>query len=499
MSTYNEFIERVKDIHYIRTVLSLLEWDQQTYMPPQGFKDRSLQLAALSFVEHEKITSKGLGALLEELQKPAIFDSMSPEQQTNVREVAWEHHRASAVPGELVREIAKTSSEGFRYWTIAKKKSDFNTFLPYLEKLLDLRKQEAEHIGYDDQPYDALIETFEPGMTTKRIDTLFTGLKGKLIPIVNKIIASGIEPDIGIVEQGYSIEIQRGFNRELAGNIGYDFERGRIDEAIHPFTAGSNNDTRITTRYMDHDIRPALFATIHECGHAIYEQGYLDRHLGTPMAEYVSFGIHESQSRMWENYVGRSLPFWKHFYPRLQQTFPKQLDGSKVEDYYAAINDVRPSLIRVEADEVTYNLHIILRFEMEQLLSSGKLEARDAPQAWNERIDKFFGLEVPDDAHGVLQDVHWSSGGFGYFPSYALGNLYAAQFFKKAREDMPDLYSDFETGQFDAFLKWLRENIHNKGKLHKAGELVKVVTGKNLDPDIFIEYLNEKFGKLYGF
>jgi carboxypeptidase Taq len=499
MSAYNEFIDITKDIHYISSVLSLLEWDQQVMMPPEGFRDRGQQLAAISALEHEKLTSKKLASLLEELQKPANWDSLSPEQQVNVREVAREHTRAASQPLDLIRDLAKASSEGFKVWENAKKKSDFPKFLPCLEKLLELKKRQAECIGYKEIAYDALIEDFEPGMTTKRINSIFSGLKVKLIPMVTRIVDSGIQPNLGVVQQPFSVNIQKTFNHDLAEAIGYDFQRGRIDIATHPFTAGSNNDTRITTRYFDDDIRPSVFATIHEVGHAIYEQGYLPEHMGTPMGEYVSFGIHESQSRLWENCVGRSLPFWRHFYPGLQSVFPSQFNGHDVEAFHAAINDVRPSLVRVEADEVTYGLHIILRFEIEQLLISGELEARDSPQAWNERIEKFFGLEVPDDANGVLQDVHWSSGGFGYFPSYSLGNMYAAQFMDKAEKDMPDLYSQFEQGKFDQFLGWLRENIHHKGKFYNAEELVEDVTGQKLDPDVFVAYLNKKFGKLYGF
>lgn len=495
---YTEFIDLVKKINDLGAIEQLLEWDQQTYMPVQGVKDRSLQLSTLSTIIHETLTSKKMETLLQELQKPKIQEDLSDKQKANVREMEWEYHRASAVPSDLVKELSKTKSESFQKWGKARKDSDFSLFAPWLEKIVELKRKEAEAIGYEDRMYDALLDGFEPGFKSSQVEALFSRLRDKLVSIVSKIAEKGHRPDISLVTCGFPLEKQKEFNKELAKAIGYDFERGRIDEALHPFTIGSLHDTRITTRYHENDLRPALFATIHEGGHALYEQGYLDEHYGTPMAQPVSFGIHESQSRMWENFIGRGLPFWEFYFPTLKKVFPKQFEGRSMEDFHAAINDVHPSFIRVEADEVTYNLHILLRFEIESAIFSGSLEAKDTPQVWNEKIEKFFNLEVPNDAIGVLQDIHWCQGYFGYFPTYTLGNLYGAQFYKKVKQDIPDLDSHIIDGNFSELLEWLRKNIHQKGRLLRADDLVKEVTGKSLDEDIFIDYINNKFRKLYG-
>lgn len=496
---YNDFINIVKTINDLRAVELLLEWDQQTFMPVQGVKDRSLQLSTISSLIHEKLTSKKLNRLLIELQKIKNMEKLTLEQNANVREVSWEYHRASAVPAELVKEISKAKSESFQEWGKARSKSDFKIFEPWLAKIIELKKKEAEAIGYEKCLYDAMLDGFEPGFRSSEVETLFSGLRNKLVRIVSKVVKNGERPDISFITSGFSIQKQKKFNMKLAKEIGFDFEKGRLDEALHPFTIGSLHDTRITTRYDKNDIRPALFATIHEGGHAMYEQGYLDEHYGTPMAQPVSFGIHESQSRMWENMIGRSLPFWKYYYPKLQKVFPKQLGKRSVGAFYAAINDVHSSFIRVEADEATYNLHILLRFELENAIFSDKLEAKETPQVWNEKVRKFFKLDVPDDSKGVLQDIHWSQGYFGYFPTYTLGNLYAAQFYKQANKDIPNLVEQIENGNFSILLDWLRKNIHQKGKLLRADELVKDVTGKPLDENIFIKYLRDKYKSLYQF
>ncbi len=497
--TYDEFIAEIKDIYNLKGIERILWWDQQTYMPPKGGLDRSLEMATLSTTIHSRMTSEKMGKYLDDLQRESVYEDLTPEEQTNVRETAWEYHRAVAVPPELVKELAKTKTGATQDWAKAREKKDWSIFKPHVEKLLDLKKQEAEFIGYEDRMYDALMDAFEPGMKSSQVETLFARFRDKLVPIVERIVDTGIRPDTSIVTAGYRISDQERFNEMLLPLIGFDMERGRLDATTHPFTSGTLHDTRLTTRYNPDDLRPAIFATIHEAGHGLYQQGHLDDHYGTPMGVAISLGIHESQSRSWENMIGRSLPFWKFFYPKLVEAFPKQFEGRTVEDFYAAINDVAPSLIRVEADEVTYNLHILLRFEIEMALFSGEIDANDAPQAWNERVDKFLGLDVPDDSQGVLQDIHWSMGAFGYFPTYTLGNLYAAQFFEMALKDMPDMYTSFENGDFSGFLDWTRRNIHEKGKLHRAEGLCREITGNPLDEDHFISYLNGKFGPLYGF
>ena len=495
---YQDFISLVRDINNLRAIEGMLGWDEKTYMPPRGIEDRSHQMAVISSVIHEKLTSAAMKEHLEELNSPAMAATLNPHEATNVREMGWEYHRAASVPKELVTDLAKTRSLASQAWVEARKRSDFSHFHPYLVRLVDLRMRFAEAIGYDDQPYDALLDEFEPGLRTRDVAVTFSRLRDKLVPLVSAVIDSGIRPDPSIFGQEYPVEGQKEFNHLIAGKLGYDFQCGRIDESAHPFTTGTVHDTRFTTNYRPDNMSFALFATIHETGHALYCQGVPEEHYGTPMGDAVSMAIHESQSRMWENMVGRSREFWAHFYPFLQRQFPAQLDKVGVEAFHAAVNDVHPSLIRVQADEATYNLHILLRFEMEHAIFDGSLDPKDTPSVWNEKMDRYLSIEVPDDASGVLQDIHWSLGYFGYFPTYTLGNLCAAQFFHRAEKDIPDLWHHIEQGETGLLLSWLREKIHSRGRMLRANDLIREVTGSALDEDLFISYLKTKFAALYG-
>ena len=498
MKAYADFIELVKEYYDVSSVEMLLDWDQETYMPPEGVKDRSLQLATLSKVAHEMLTSDRMASLIKELGTAAVHDALTTEQQANVRRAEWEYHRAAAIPSSFVKEMAKKKSEAFHQWTKSRAKSDFASFAPYLFKLVEMKKQEAEYIGYEDRPYDALLDGYERGLKVSKLEPLFSELANGLSSMVGRIRDSGTEPDTSFITCGYPIEDQKKFCRRLTDFISFNYERGRMDEAPHPFAAGTLHDTRIPVRYYPEDPRPAFFSALHEGGHALYEQGFIEEHYGTPMGQAVSLGIHESQSRLVENIIGRSLPFWKHWYPALADTFPKQLEGRSVEEWYAAVNDVRPSLIRVESDEVTYNLHIIIRFELEDAIFSGKLDPKDAPQAWDEHMEKYLGVKVPDSANGILQDIHWSQAYFGYFPTYTLGNLYSAQFYDTMKKDMPDMDQQLERGEFAPTLQWLRDNIHKKGGMYEAEELVEEVTGEPPSHEPFMAYLENKFGGLYG-
>jgi len=497
--TYSDFLELTKEIRILAQVDHILGWDQQIMMPPGAIKAREPQLTLMSTIIHQKMTSERLGGLIKELRKPEAQETLSPEQKAIVYEIGRDHEKAKAVPTELVKKLAKTGALAFEEWVKAKKDNDFPRFEPWVIKMVDLKKEEAEYIGYEDSPYDALMDEFEPGLTSREVTQLFGDLRAGLVPLVTKIIESGQRPDTSFLTCGFEIEQQKQFNTQLAKDLNYNFDWGRLDEAPHPFTTGNMYDTRITTRYKEEDLRPAMMATIHEVGHALYEQGFKDEHYMTPMAKNVSLGIHESQSRTWENIIGRSEPFLNNYFPKLQSAFPQQFAGRSANDMYRAVNDVRPSLIRVEADEITYNLHILLRFEIESALFTEEIDAKDAPQVWNEKMDKYLQVEVPDDARGVLQDVHWSYGYFGYFPTYTLGNLYGVQFFRKAEEDLGGVYNLVEQGEFGKILEWYREKIHRKGRLLKAKDLVVDVTGKPLSIEPFIEYLNGKFGALYGF
>ena len=496
--TYDRFIRYIRELWDLRAIDKFLWWDQQTYMPPEGSKDRSLQRATLATVIHERLTSEPMARFIEELSRPSVQETMTDEQRANVREMAWEYSRAASVPPELVRELARTCSRATGEWARARERSDWSIFRPHVERIIELKMREAEAIGYEDRPYDALLDGYEPGMRSREVEALFSRLRKGLVTLLRRIVDSEIRPDTAIVTQRFPVEAQMRFNEMVIRAIGFDLDRGRLDVTTHPFTSGTLHDTRITTRYCEGDIRPALFATIHEAGHALYQQGTLEEHYGTPMGTTVSLGIHESQSRSWENLVGRGIHFWRFFFPRLAEIFPSQMEGHTVEEMYAAVNDVAPSLIRVEADEVTYNLHILLRFEIEMDLFGGKLDVGDAPDVWNEHMEEVLGLTVPDDAHGVLQDIHWSIGAFGYFPTYTLGNLYAAQFYRAAREEVPDMEEAFVRGDFGPFLEWSRRNIHRRGRLYRAPDLCRVVTGGPLDESVFLEYLERKFGPLYG-
>lgn len=498
MKAYNDFIELVQEIHNYEIIGRLLGWDQEVLMPPNGIKDRAPLREMISGVVHSKTTSKKMEELLNELNKPEVFESLTAEQKANVRDIKKEFDRSKSIPEEHVKEVSKLSSMAVPEWVKAKEKNDFSIFQPFLEKMVELKKKEAEYIGYKNKPYDALMDQFEPGLTHKEVVPLFADLRTKLVPIVANIIDSGYRPDYDFLVGDYPVEAQRSFNNQLAADLGFDFDGGRLDESAHPFTTGSLRDVRITTRYRD-DLRVGIQGTIHETGHALYEMGFLDEHYGTPMAQAASLGIHESQSRWWENLIGRSLPFWTHYFPKMQKAFPGSFDDKGPEDMWRAFNDVSPSFIRVEADEVTYNLHIILRQEIETGLMDGDINVSEAPQVWNEKFDKYLQLEVPDNAQGVLQDIHWAFGYIGYFPTYTLGNLYSVQFFNQAEKDLGGIYDKVENGEFAPILDWLRTNIHHKGRLMPATELVKDITGESLSVDPFIEYLKGKFGPMYGF
>jgi carboxypeptidase Taq len=365
--------------------------------------------------------------------------------------------------------------------------------------MLDLRKQEAECVGYKTVIYDALLDEYEPHETTENLKRVFESLRDPLIELVAKIKASPRKAPVEILERHYPAAAQEFFARDAAKAVGFDFDAGRLDTSVHPFcTDFSPHDVRMTTRYDEHYFGDAFFGVLHETGHGLYGQGLPIEQVGTPLGEPVSLGIHESQSRMWENLVARSRAFWEHFFPKAQVVFAQQLKDVTPEQWYFAINDVRPSFIRTESDEATYNLHILLRFEMEQAMLSGEIGVDDVPAAWNERMEKYFGLTPPDDAKGALQDPHWSGGAFGYFPTYTLGNLYAAQFFEQARKDLGDLHAMFARGEFAPLLNWLRQNIHRHGKRYTARELVKRVTGKDLSAEPLLNHLRRKAAELYG-
>lgn len=494
-----ELKQLMNEVTLIGSTAAVLGWDERVYMPRNGSAHRANQLAYLSGLRHEKFTAPVVGKLLEQVEGTALVKDPISVDAVNIREIRRVYDKATKVPKKLVEEIAHTETVAQNAWVEARKKNDFKSFLPHLEKMIGLKIKYAEAVGYDEVIYDALLDDYEPGASTKSVTAVFKEFREELVPFVKKILNAPKKPDVSILEREYPVDRQRIFGEAVAAAIGFPFSDGRLDVTVHPFCTGIGpGDCRITTRYNARHVNEALFGTMHESGHALYELGLPREHYGMPMGDAVSLGIHESQSRMWENMVGRSKPFWKHFYALAQGTFHEALADVKLDDFYFAINDVRASFIRVEADEVTYNLHIMVRFELEQGIISGEIKPKDIPAAWNEKFTSYFGITPKTDREGCLQDVHWAAGLFGYFPTYALGNLYSAQFFAKAKQDIPDLDEQFEAGKFDTLLSWLRKNIHSQGQRYRSEDLVKVVTGKKLSHKPLMAYLERKFKPLYG-
>ncbi len=464
-------------------------------MPRQGSSFRGEQMGLLARLGHEMITAGVIGELLSQVESSHPTGDVA----ANVREIRRTHDRAVKVPAELVEELARVSTTAQAVWREARKANDFRRFRPHLEKIVALLRRKADALGYQATRYDALLDEYEPGATTAAVTAVFARLRADLVPLIQAIAATGRTPRRDLLQRDYPVDRQRIFGESAAAAVGFDFDAGRLDETTHPFCSGIGpGDCRIATRYNLHHFNEAFFGILHEVGHGLYEQGLPPEHAGTPLGSYCSLGIHESQSRLWENQVGRSRPFWEHFFPRARQVFPAALRDVSLDDWLWAINDVQPSFIRVEADEATYNLHIILRFELEQALIAGDLAVADVPAAWNEKFEKLLGLKVPDDARGCLQDVHWSFGGLGYFPTYTLGNLYAAQLMDAARRDLPGLDNDFRRGDFSRLKGFLNEKVHAAGMRWRAEELCRRVTGQPLDPAPLVRYLRDKYAPLYG-
>lgn len=493
---YEKLLEHLRDIGRLRTIEELLGWDQETQMPKNGVRARSEQSALIAGIAHERLVSDELRHMLESATAPPDDFVAS----TNIREARRAVRRAANVPTQLVKDIARTSSLAKQAWTQSREESNFSHFEPLLGKLIDLKKQVAEAIGYEGEPYDALMDEFEPGATAAEIEKLFGGLRDRTVALLARIKSASTGPDSTILTRTYPKATQETLSRRMAEALHYDFDAGRCDVSVHPFccTVGGPGDVRITTRYNERFITPSLFGTLHEVGHALYEQGLPPEHLFTPYGDAVSLGIHESQSRLWENFVGRSREFWTCHWDEVRAMFPEALGDVTLDQFYGAVNTVAPSLIRVEADELTYNLHIILRFEIERGLFNGTLQPRDVPAAWNEKMKDTLGIRPDNDKEGCLQDIHWSLGAFGYFPTYALGNLYAAQFCEQAQKDIPDLFQRIAAKDNRPLLDWLRANIHAHGRRYRAGELVERVTGRPLSIDPLMSYLDEKLTPIYG-
>jgi len=500
--SYEKLVERFKQVSVLGSVSALVGWDQETYMPEGGTGTRADQSAMLSGMIHEQFTDPAIDGLLKECEQDDLFVSADTVEAANVREWRRDYDRERKLPKEHVEELARTRTIAQAEWAKARAKSEFSIFSPHLKKMLDLTRKSAEYYGWPDdgEPYDALLEGYEPGATSKEIEAVFTPLRDRLASLIAEIADAPQKPDDSIHQRDIPNAQQAEFVKFVAEAIGFNFESGRLDITTHPFCSGIGpGDTRITTRYHDNMVLDALSSTMHEAGHGIYEQN-LDSNLwGTPCGESVSLGIHESQSRGWENIVGRGRDFWEWCLPHAQKIMPDAFDDQTVGSIYAAQNIVKPSYIRVEADETTYNLHIMLRFELERAMIRGEVEVDDIPRAWNEKFKKFLGFDVDKDANGCLQDVHWSFGLMGYFPTYTLGNLYAAQIFDAAGEAIDGLDDHYRNGRFSPLREWLTENIHRHGRRYRASELCERATGKPLSADPLMNYLETKIRPIYGF
>ena len=496
--TYASLVKSVREIALLGSAASMLHWDQETYMPTKGTEHRGDQVSLIARLTHEQFTSPRIGEMLAAVESSDLVKDAESDAAVNSRELRRSYDRATKLPPELVEEMSKTAVLAHHAWIDARKKSDYATFKPWLAKTIELKKKEAACVGYKSTPYDALLDEYEPRETTANLVRVFESLREPLVELVGRITSSSKKAPLEILERSYPAAAQEKMSREASKAIGFDFDAGRLDRSVHPFCTGLGpGDTRMTTRYDEKYFGDAFFGVLHESGHALYDQGLPVEHWGLPLGDAISLGIHESQSRMWENLVGRSKSFWRHFYPKAQAEF-SHLNDVSLDQWYFAINDVRPSFIRTESDEATYNLHILLRFEMEQAIITGNLSVDDVPGAWNEQMKKYLGVTPPDDARGCLQDTHWSGGGFGYFPTYTLGNLYAAQFFEQARKDLGDLDEMFARGEFAPLLNWLRQNIHRHGKRYSATDLVKRVTGRELSAEPLLKHLRRKASELYG-
>jgi carboxypeptidase Taq len=496
-STYQALCDHAREAAKLASIMGLLEWDERTKMPPAGGDYRAEQISYLAGEIHKRQTDPRLGQWLDELAESALAADPHSEQGAVIRQLRRQYDKKTKLPQTLVEELSRTAIIGQQTWVAARKADRFDQFQPVLEKTLDLKRAQAAALGYDATPYDALLDEYEPGAKTSEVRATLAALRDVLTPLVEQIVGSARRPDTSALTREFPIEAQEAFGKQAAAAIGFDFSAGRLDVTDHPFCGGGGpRDVRITTRYNAHDFGDAFFSILHEAGHGLYEQGLPTDQYGLPTGEAVSLGIHESQSRLWENQVGRSPAFWEWLLPRAQQQFAA-LKGVSLEEFYAAINDVRPSLIRVDADEVTYNLHILIRFELETALIENDLQAADLPQAWREKYARYLGVASPTDADGVLQDVHWSAGLFGYFPTYALGNLYAGQFFQQAGSELGDLDEGFRRGDFASLLRWLREKIHRHGQRWSAAELAARVTSKPLSHDDWFRQIRAKYCALY--
>jgi len=496
--TYARFTELVKNYWTYDSISSILQWDQQVFMPRGGSDARAVQSEAMGLLSHKVLVSKAMGNCIDTLYRN--IDKLNKYQQANVIETKIIRDKKVNVPPEIVEELAKTKVKAYEIWKKAREKSDFGSFAPTLEKLIELETKYAHAIDPTKNLYEVLFQEYEPSFPIKDVQRIFENLKQGLVPIFKSIQQSSVSPNTGFLNHSYHPQKQMKFCELIVKKVGLDFNRARLDKTEHPFTVGfAPSDVRITTRFDKNDLRRSIFSSLHEGGHAMYEQGLPADYMFQTVGMYRSLGIHESQSRFYENVIGRSLEFWENSFSELQKIFRKQLRGFSPQDFYQFVNEVKPGLIRTEADEVGYNLHVLLRFEIENAFINGELGVKEAPAVWNEKMRKYLGITPPNDRLGILQDVHWSSENIGYFPTYTLGNLLMAQLQNSMLKSIPDMKEQIREGKFDEINRWLRKNIHKKGRLLSTDKLIEKATGKTLNTDPFLQYLRSKYGNLYDF
>ncbi|MEP6713338.1 MAG: carboxypeptidase M32 [Ferruginibacter sp.] len=488
---YKTQLQKISDIKYASAVL---QWDQETYLPPKGNEIRGRQIATLTELAHEKFTDEKFGILLNEL---VAKEGLADAEKRNVEFSLYDYNKNKKLPSAFVRQMSEAVNKSFHAWIQARKENSFIVFQQPLQEIIILKKQEADLLGYEKHPYNALMNDYDRGLTVDTVDSLFASLRPQLSTLL-ETISTRPQVNNDFLHQHFNKEQQWEFGIRILKQMHFNFDAGRQDISEHPFTTNFNsNDVRVTTRIDENDFSNMLWSCIHEGGHALYEQGLPESEYGLPLSEYCSLSIHESQSRLWENCIGRGLPFWKHNYPLLQATFPQQLSNTTAQQFYKGINKVQPSLIRTEADELTYHFHVMIRYEIEKLLIEGSINAKDIPAYWNEHYKKYLGITVPDDKQGCLQDVHWSHGSFGYFATYSIGSLYAAQMHAAILSKNLSLNDEIAKGNLQIILQWLQQHIYPHGRYYNSEELCEKATGEKLNSQYFIDYATTKYTGIY--
>jgi len=498
---YKELHEISRRARTLTGITHLLDWDQETYMPPGGAANRAAQLELLAGITHEEKTGKkfstALAKLIDIKEGQILAKGLSSEQQAALREWRTDYLKHKALPKKFVEEYAKVTSQAILVWRDAKQSNAFPRFAPFLDKLISMARKRADYLGYEDHPYDALLNEFEPGTTTKEITKLFGGLRTTAVDLLKKT-SKAKQVDDSFVHGKFSQDKQLAFCKKIMENMSYTSTHGRVDLSSHPFSAAFHpTDSRITTRFHPTSLMSCVSVIMHEVGHALYEMGLPPEQYGSPLGDHLSLGMHESQSRFWETRIGQSKPFWKHYLPLLQEEFGGKLKGVTLDQFYRGINKVEPTMIRVEADEVTYPLHVILRFELEKALIEGSLNIRDVPEAWNAKMKELLGITPKNDTEGCLQDIHWAMGAFGYFPTYTLGNLYAAHIFEAFAQQHPNWEKRVASGELKFIREWLKEAVHQHGRRYSSADLLKKITGKKFTSKAYTDYLTSKYSEIY--